>query len=312
MMSKSKKTKKISESSILIPSPEEDSFYQKFGFFDPKFDIVFKFIFGRKSSAHLLTMFLNDLCEYFRIDPIVSLEILDPFNIKQFKEDKLSIVDIKAKTASGIYINVEIQKARNHFYVARSHYYADHLYIYQLKEKENYSTLKKVICLHILDFVLFEDEPDMLNTFRFKNIRSGKELMPVMKELNYLELPKAGSFLESAKEWKELFNPSSKESLLKLCKRKEAIMLAVDELNHFSMDPEARKIYFNRRKAEMDRQSILETAEKIGEARGEAKGKARTLQVIKLFQKGHTYEKIAEEIKCTLAEVESILKEFKD
>ena len=42
-------------------------------------------------------------------DQVSSVEILNPYNLQNFKEEKLSILDIKARGQTGHYYNIEIQ-----------------------------------------------------------------------------------------------------------------------------------------------------------------------------------------------------------
>ena len=64
---------------------------------DPKVDYVFKKLFGSEANKPLLIALLNAILRAFLAEPIVDVEILNPFNDKDLLDDKLSILDIKAR-----------------------------------------------------------------------------------------------------------------------------------------------------------------------------------------------------------------------
>ncbi|MCX7075827.1 MAG: Rpn family recombination-promoting nuclease/putative transposase, partial [Methylococcales bacterium] len=76
---------------------------------DPKVDCVFKSILGNESNRNLLVHFLNATLGSELISPITSVEILNPYNEKEHLDDKLSIVDVKAKDERGRVYQIEIQ-----------------------------------------------------------------------------------------------------------------------------------------------------------------------------------------------------------
>jgi len=57
---------------------------------DPKVDYVFKRIFGDPRNADILIHLLNAILKL--PEPIVAVEILNPFNDKDFAEDKLTVL----------------------------------------------------------------------------------------------------------------------------------------------------------------------------------------------------------------------------
>ena len=74
---------------------------------DPKVDYAFKRVFGDPRNADILMHLLNSVLKL--PDPIVALEILNPFNEKDFADDKLTVLDVKARDQAGRLLNVEMQ-----------------------------------------------------------------------------------------------------------------------------------------------------------------------------------------------------------
>lgn len=73
----------------------------------PRVDIAFKKIFGVEENKDLLISLINSIVS--TQDQITDVTLLNPYNAKSFKTDKLSILDVKAKGADGKRFNIEIQ-----------------------------------------------------------------------------------------------------------------------------------------------------------------------------------------------------------
>jgi len=76
---------------------------------DPKIDCVFKALLGSEENRNLPVHFLNAILATDLTAPITGAEILNPYNDKEFLDDKLSVVDVKAKDSEGRLYQIEIQ-----------------------------------------------------------------------------------------------------------------------------------------------------------------------------------------------------------
>src|SRR5436309_2552395 len=76
---------------------------------DPKVDYAFKHLLGRESTRDLLRDVIDQVLNPAPGHRIQDLELLNPFNAKETLDDKLSILDIKARDQSGRQFNVEMQ-----------------------------------------------------------------------------------------------------------------------------------------------------------------------------------------------------------
>jgi len=56
---------------------------------------------GAEENRNLLVHFLNAVLDTELAAPLVAVEILNPYNAKEFRDEKLSIVDIKARDEKG-------------------------------------------------------------------------------------------------------------------------------------------------------------------------------------------------------------------
>jgi len=122
---------------------------------NPRVDIAFKKIFGVEENKDILISLLNSIVsEHDQIDQI---ELLNPYNERNYPLDKLSILDIKARNKNtGTYYLIEMQIADETDYHQRSLYCWARVYSNQLASGTQYKNLKKTIAIHILNFTLID------------------------------------------------------------------------------------------------------------------------------------------------------------
>ncbi|WP_342260197.1 Rpn family recombination-promoting nuclease/putative transposase [Candidatus Tisiphia endosymbiont of Metellina segmentata] len=163
----------------------------------PRVDLAFKKIFGVEENKDLLISLINSIVS--KEDQVAEVTLLNPYNPKNFKNDKLSILDVKAKSVDGKRFNIEIQISDEADYDKRALYYWAKLYTEQLKVAQDYSTLSKAIGIHILNFTSIPNVTKYHNVFHIVEKDSGllyfKDLELHTIELNkftdnsYEELP---------------------------------------------------------------------------------------------------------------------------
>lgn len=154
---------------------------------NPRVDIAFKKIFGVEENKDLLISLINSIVG--EEDQVEDVTLLNPYNPKNFKQDKLSILDIKAKGITGKRYNIEIQISDEADYDKRALYYWAKLYTEQLKAADEYSLLSKAIGIHILNFTSIPEVDPYHNVFHITEKKTGflyfKDL-----ELHTIELKK--------------------------------------------------------------------------------------------------------------------------
>jgi predicted transposase/invertase (TIGR01784 family) len=82
--------------------------------------------------------------------------ILNPYNEREFENDKLSVVDVKARDVSGRYYHVEIQITVHPNLPLRMLYTWSTLFHAQLGKGDDYSILTPVISIWVITGVLFD------------------------------------------------------------------------------------------------------------------------------------------------------------
>lgn len=156
---------------------------------DPKIDYAFKLLWGRDESRPLLIDLLNSVLGRPEGERVESVELLNPFNPKAAFDDKLSIVDVRARDQSGRLFNVEMQMLGDVSFASRVVYYAARTFQQQLHEGDGYELLRPTISICFLNHVLFPDVADYHLCFR---LLETTHRIPLTNDLefHFLELPK--------------------------------------------------------------------------------------------------------------------------
>ena len=154
---------------------------------NPRVDLAFKKIFGVEENKDLLISLINSIVS--KEDQVSEVTLLNPYNPKNFKSDKLSILDIKATNQDGKKFNIEIQISDEADYDKRALYYWAKIYTEQLKESEDYSKLSKAIGIHILNFTSIPDVKKYHNVFHITEKETGLVYYKDL-ELHTIELKK--------------------------------------------------------------------------------------------------------------------------
>lgn len=156
----------------------------------PKIDIAFKKIFGVEENKDLLISLINSIVS--KEDQVADVTLLNPYNPANFKKDKISILDVKAKSLDGKRFNIEVQISDEADYDKRALYCWGKLYTEQLQAGADYSRLSKAIGIHILNFTSIPDADEYHNKFVLTNSKNGKSFFKDM-ELHTIELRKFAS-----------------------------------------------------------------------------------------------------------------------
>ena len=247
------------------------------GLLDPKMDFVFKNIFGSEKHPNILISFLNATLK--PKDLITEVEIKNTDLNKGYIEDKFSRLDVKATTSNNEIINIEIQLKNEYNMIKRSLYYWSKLYSEQLNEGEDYSLLKRTICINILNFKYLKTRM-FHSVYRMKEIHTNEELSDI-EEIHFIEIPK----LEDGSDEKDMLvawieflkNPES-EKVRSLEMSVDEIREAKDELIKMSNDDTQRELYEMRAKTLRDKISALNEAEIKGIKKGREEGRKEGIE----------------------------------
>ncbi len=173
---------------------------------DPKVDCVFKAILGAERNKNLLIDFLNAMLHADTQSSITKVELLNPYNEREFYTDKLSIVDVKAIDEQGQIYQIEIQLAVYPSLPARILYTWSDLYSQQLQSGEEYAALKTTYAVWLIDGILFEQDDRYYHQFSMQD-EHGLHLTG-HGGIVVIELPKfhAAQISNSQQRWIQFFN----------------------------------------------------------------------------------------------------------
>jgi predicted transposase/invertase (TIGR01784 family) len=128
-------------------------------FLDPKNDYAFKKIFGSEKNKDILIHFLNDVVVFREGGKIQEVSFLKTTQDPETAAQKASLVDILCIDEKGTHYVVEMQVAKDEGFEKRAQYYASKVYTSQMQRGQPFHSLKEVIFLAIVDFVMFPSKP---------------------------------------------------------------------------------------------------------------------------------------------------------
>lgn len=258
----------------------------------PKLDVVFQALFGEVGNESITKGFLETILER-KIDSIDLSR--NPILRREFKDEKLGVLDIIAKLDENEICNIELQIVDKKNIIERILYYWSRLYSRQIKSGEDYKILQKAIVILITDFKIENlEELDYHSRWKIMEDKQGKKIILTQKlEIDIIELPK---IIGKEKEQDNLLdwlyfleNPKS-ERVTEKMKENENLKEAVKKLDNLSEDEKMQRIADLRQKAIMDEKAIYEKGLEIGIEKGMKEGIQRGIE--KGIMEGSQKEKI--------------------
>ena len=258
----------------------------------PKLDVVFQALFGEVGNESITKGFLETILER-KIDSIDLSK--NPILRREFKEEKLGVLDIIAKLDENEICNIELQIVDKKNIIERILYYWSRLYSRQIKSGEDYKILQKAIVILITDFKIENlEELDYHSRWKIMEDKQGKKIILTQKlEIDIIELPK---IIGKEKEQDNLLdwlyfleNPKS-ERVTEKMKENENLKEAVKKLDNLSEDEKMQRIADLRQKAIMDEKAIYEKGLEIGLEKGIQRGMEKGIE--KGIMEGSQKEKI--------------------
>ncbi|HOL48069.1 MAG TPA: Rpn family recombination-promoting nuclease/putative transposase [bacterium] len=284
-----------------------------------KNDVIFKYVFGNEKKKEILISLLNAILDLKKEKKIKEVKILNPINIRKKIDDKLTILDIKAKDESEKQYNIEMQINPVPSYIERIIFYLDKLYIDQLKEGSDYEDIKKTISISILDFNLLKTEK-YHSIFRFKEIENNQELTDI-QEIHIIELKKfiemkKKHFAKDIEKWLFVIKNGEKfykqiNALPAEVQNEEVIIMALKTMKEALSDRRMRELIESREKARLDYITSINYAKREGIEVGIEKG------LVEGLEKGRNeiLKKIEDVLKAKgmkMKEINEIIKELRE
>ena len=241
----------------------------------PSNDFVFQKLFGTEENKDLLIALLNAILQLPEDKRLTDVTVIGGARLDKDRfEDKTGILDVRATTAKGTIINIEVQLANQYNMEKRTLFYWSRLFAGQLEKGHDYSELKKTITINILDFNYLEPS-QYHNVYHLREDRVGHILTDVL-EIHFIELPK---FCKEKPDIEDvlhrwlIFLGQPKEEVLNMLETKDAMIgKATKVLNLLSRDPDTVRLSELREKAIWDEVSRLNGAKAEGLQQGIEQG----------------------------------------
>ena len=247
---------------------------------DPTVDFAFKRVLGSPEHPAITLHFLNAVLGG---DPLVTqVEILNPFLEKDFDEDKLAILDVRATDEHGQWLNIEMQTTVTGELPPRLTYYAASQFVGQLREGESYEELRPSIGICVIGGgLLFPDQPELHLDFRLRGRLPHLQLTDML-QIHLLELPKYAppsdteQITDPIEQWAYFFRSAENASGDEITRylTDAPFTEATGVLEMIARNPRERELYEARLKLQRDQEMRLRAAREEGLAEGRAEGRA--------------------------------------
>lgn len=231
-------------------------------------DVFFKSLLCDDRHKELTLNFLNSILNRTGNEAFYDIEFLDKEIDPIIEAGKVSILDIRAKMNDDTYVNVEVQIAKPVDMKKRAMFYWSKLYSYQIGKGEDYSLLKDVISINLLNFILFKEHKRCQSSC---HITDDFDKNTVIKdfEMHFIELPKFKisdiKRLKKSEKWFALFsNRCTDEELEEIAMSEPSIKKALEYQDYFMHDEKLRYKYELQEKAIRDYNSSMRASKQEG------------------------------------------------
>jgi predicted transposase/invertase (TIGR01784 family) len=279
-------------------------------FVDVTNDVAFRKIFGNENRKEVLISFLNAVLQLENNNQIVSVDILDPYQLPAIKGGKVTIVDIKAKDQNQKSYIVEMQVAEPDNFDKRVLFYATKSYSGQIERGDEYKKLNPTFFIGILDFEISQSK-DYLNRHKIIDIKTGENIIKDI-EFNFIELPKFNkkeSELETViDQWIYFIKNAENLEIIPQNITDNGLKKAYQDANKHNWSKQELEAYDYGLMREQDERGVVELQLRRAEEKGLAKGKIEgTIEVAKqLLKSGIDIEVIIKSTGLSKQEIENL------
>lgn len=248
---------------------------------NPKIDYVFKRIFGYQGNEEITTALLSSILK----KQISNLQLnCNPILEKDLLDDKVGILDIKAKIDDCINCNIEMQVVDKKNIEKRILFYWSKMYNMSIKEGDDYEKLEKSIAILITDYELegLKEIEKYITKWNIREEEYQKIILTDVMEIYIIELPKFDRYKEKTDKklnsWvKFIENPEVVDM-----KENKEIGKAKKVLEEISQDEHERYLTELRQKYIMDKKAIADAGFDKGFKAGEQHGMQQGMQQEKI------------------------------
>ncbi len=245
---------------------------------NPKVDLVFKKLFGSEENKDLLKSLVNSILP--EDEQIEELELKNPYNLADYIEGKLSILDIKAVDKNGRWYDIEMQVDPLGYYGQKALFYWGKVFTGQIEAGELYSKLKKTVVISILDFIYFPGDERHHRIASLRDTESFEKYTDLdFMDLHFVELEKFKKELKEVKttldRWVTFLKNAhkyEKDNIPKELAKDKEVSKAIKTLDVMYLSEKEREFYEAEQKKIRDTAEALRTATQKGKEEGRDEG----------------------------------------
>jgi predicted transposase/invertase (TIGR01784 family) len=287
------------------------------GRLNPLNDFLFLKIMGEKGDEEQLLAFLNAVLRQDGKDMIQSVEIIENRTLNaETIGGKTSVLDVRAITASGERVNIEVQLRNPGNMDRRSLFYWSREFSQGIEAGQDYRETPNVIAINLVNYEFLPEIPAFHSCFHIWEDTYRDVLLTDALEIHFIDMVKFRRIAErdiwndALQRWMTWLDRHSPKKLLEEAIKMDAgIEKAQRRLEHLMKDKEAVRAYQMRELAYSDWNSGINHARREGieegkregiregELRGIEKGKQEGLREGELRGKRESQAEIAAKLK---------------
>ena len=235
-----------------------------------KNDVIFNYLFSHKDI-------LKDFLEACLKEKLDILDVMNQFSLKRaYYDQKIGVLDIRVKVNDDKLVDIEMQRGKEKHFVKRILLYIGAFIRGQLEVGDKYEKLKNTVMISIQEHTMFEGTEDYHTVWKLKD-----EVHPELGnleglEIHFIELEKFRKanpdMHEKLNQWLALIDTEDKERVDVAMKENDKVKEAINKVDDFMSDEEAKEIVRLREKWQMDYDSSIASAKEDGYEEGHEKG----------------------------------------
>ena len=237
----------------------------------PRTDLIFRNIFGKEGNESILEDFLESILgEKVKVKKIYKNEELDVENIRE----KRAIIDVKAELEDEKIIDIEMQNDKYSYYNKRVLYYLSKLITSQIKLGEEYTEIKEVVVINILNYKISKVEEYITKCY----ISNENNYFVKGATVYFIQLPRfeeERKILDLNSKYEDIIKSKLDEWCIFLSNKNKGVRdmaakknfnleEAIRQYEELSSIPEVVETSFRRQMAEMDRKANEKYAKEKG------------------------------------------------
>ena len=250
---------------------EENMQNEKKELLKPKNDVVFQCLFNQKNEK-ITKAFVEALIGR-KINEIIINETKELYREKP--DDKLGVLDLELEINNNEKVDVEVQLIERENFEERLLYYFSKLYGSTIKIGEDYTKVKKVLIIAIINYEinLTKEIKEFETRWKIQETKNPQLVLTEEAEFIILELPKVRREYEKNKDnakaqWMMFLDDPNREEVREIMEKNEDIKEAVVKVHEMSEDEKIRRLADLREKAIMDEKAISKAGYRRGMEQG--------------------------------------------